>query len=1030
MVVTGLLSALCTLTPFLGAVNAGPAPAVVPRQASGGSLSSCPGYKASNVAKTPSGLKADLTLAGSPCNAYGTDLKDLTLTVEYQTDERLHVLIQDKANQVYQVPSQVFPRPSAQPYSGSGTNGSDLVFNYKESPFSFSVTRRSNGEVLFDSSAASLVFESQYVRLRTSLPANPSLYGLGEHTDPFMLNTTNYTRTIWNRDSYGIPPGTNLYGDHKVYFDHRGSKGTHAVYLLNSNGADIRIDNDGGANQYLEYNLLGGVLDFYFVSGPTPVEAARQFSQVVGKTTLMPYWGYGLHQCRYGYRDIYEVAEVVANYSRAGIPLETMWTDIDYMYLRRTFTLDQERFFFSYVREFVNELHNRHQHYVVMVDPAVAYQNSSTFNDGLDLDVYVKRTNGSVFEGVVWPGRTVYPDWFHPNAQKFWTNEFAKFFDEGSGVDIDALWIDMNEASNFCPYPCSDPVGYAIQQGDPPRPPPIRMGSPRPLPEFGPDFQLRCRAEVTFNVNATTFYGENIVLLGNIPSMGSNDISNAVALSADTYPIWSVTIDVPADVDISYQYLRAEPDGSYIYESTNRTIRGGDCNSTGQVTNDEITTSSPTGSSKVKRNIAAVNAPAVNARRQTAGNQKGLPGRDLISPAYEINNAAGSISNHTLQSDLVHYGGWVDYDTHDLYGAMMSEASRQAMLARRPGLRPMVITRSTFSGSGRQVGHWLGDNLSLWSHYLFSISGLLQFNALYQFGMVGSDVCGFGMSTNVLLCARWAMLGAFSTFYRNHADIAGISQEFYRWPIVEQAAKNAIEIRYKLLDYIYTAVNTQHADGTPALQPMFFVYPEDAKCNALQYQYFYGPSLMVAPVTQENSTTTEIYLPNDLFYDYYTQEPVHGQGSTVTLTDVAYDTIPLYYRGGSIVPQRVESAITTTALRTKDFELIIAPSANGTARGSLYLDDGVSIEQPATSDIKFEYSGRTLKMSGTFGYSTKSAIAGITILGSGSGNGTSGGYGGYGSYGGHHSYPGHRGKPRGHMMKHRIPLTGPTTIHI
>lgn len=150
-------------------------------------------------------------------------------------DTRLHVLIQDAANQVYQVPSSVFARPSAE---GNYTSaGCDLTFNYVENPFSFSVTRGSSGEVLFDTSAASLVFESQYLRLRTSLPESPSLYGLGEHTDPFMLNTTNYTRTIWNRDAYEVPPGTNLYGDHPVYFDHRGANGTHGVFLLNSNGS-------------------------------------------------------------------------------------------------------------------------------------------------------------------------------------------------------------------------------------------------------------------------------------------------------------------------------------------------------------------------------------------------------------------------------------------------------------------------------------------------------------------------------------------------------------------------------------------------------------------------------------------------------------------------------------------------------------------------------------------------------------------------------------------------------------------------
>jgi alpha-glucosidase len=95
-------------------------------------------------------------------------------------DERLHVKIQDPANEVYQVPNTVFERPTS---SGGSSNGSDLEFKYKEDPFSFSVVRRKSGEVLFDTSAAPIVFENQYVRLRTSLPDNPSLYGLGEHSD-------------------------------------------------------------------------------------------------------------------------------------------------------------------------------------------------------------------------------------------------------------------------------------------------------------------------------------------------------------------------------------------------------------------------------------------------------------------------------------------------------------------------------------------------------------------------------------------------------------------------------------------------------------------------------------------------------------------------------------------------------------------------------------------------------------------------------------------------------------------------------
>jgi alpha-glucosidase len=189
---------------------------------------------------------------------------------------------------VYQVPTSVLPRPNAT--DGGSASSSKIVFNHTDNPFSFTVSRPS-GEVLFDTSGSSIVFESQYLRLRTSLPKNPNLYGLGEHSDSFRLNTTNYTRTLWSRDAYGIPQGTNLYGNHPVYIDHRGENGTHGVVFVNSNGMDIKINDTQG--QYLEYNTLGGVLDFYFVAGPSPLEVSQQIADVVGKPTMHAYWTFG-----------------------------------------------------------------------------------------------------------------------------------------------------------------------------------------------------------------------------------------------------------------------------------------------------------------------------------------------------------------------------------------------------------------------------------------------------------------------------------------------------------------------------------------------------------------------------------------------------------------------------------------------------------------------------------------------------------------------------------------------------------------
>lgn len=169
-------------------------------------ISQCPGYQASNVRQTGSTITAQLALAGPPCNAYGDDLSNLTLRVEYQTDTRLHVLIEDAAQQVYQVPESVFPRPEA-----SGSNDStQLQFTWTENPFSFAVVRKETNETLFNTAGQAIVFESQYLRLRTSVPTEPNLYGLGEHSDPFLLNRSNGVRTLWSRDAYGIPAGSNL----------------------------------------------------------------------------------------------------------------------------------------------------------------------------------------------------------------------------------------------------------------------------------------------------------------------------------------------------------------------------------------------------------------------------------------------------------------------------------------------------------------------------------------------------------------------------------------------------------------------------------------------------------------------------------------------------------------------------------------------------------------------------------------------------------------------------------------------------
>ncbi|KAE8355353.1 putative alpha/beta-glucosidase agdC [Aspergillus coremiiformis] len=841
-----MLASLLLLVPLAGAVVIGSRANTPP----------CPGYKASNIQETDHAVTADLTLAGTPCNTYGKDLQNLKLLVEYQTDERLHVKIYDAEECVYQVPEKVLPRVAD---SDGSRKDSALKFEYQAVPFSFTVKRKD--EVLFNSSASNLIFQSQYLKLRTWLPDHPHLYGLGEHTDALHLPTTNYTRTFWNRDSYGIPENSNLYGTHPVYYDHRSQSGTHGVFLLNSNGMDVRIDKTENGKHYLEYNTLGGIFDFYFFTGSNPKEASIEYAKIVGLPAMQSYWTFGFHQCRYGYRDVYQVAEVVYNYSKADIPLETMWTDIDYMDRRRVFTLDPDRFPLKKMRELVDYLHDHDQHYIVMVDPAVSVSDNGAFNRGSAKGVFLKNQNGSLYKGAVWPGVTAYPDWFHPDVQDYWNDEFNAFFHAETGVDIDGLWIDMNEAANFCSYPCTDPEKYASQNNLPPAPPPVRPSNPRPLPDFPADFQ---------------------------------------------------------------------PFAKRIYQA-----------------------------------------------------KHGLEGRNLINPPYTIRNGAGSLSNKTINTDIVHAGeGYVEYDTHNLYGTMMSASSREAMQHRRPDVRPLVITRSTYAGAGREVGHWLGDNFSKWSHYRISIAEALAFASMFQVPMVGSDVCGFGGNTTEELCARWASLGAFFPFYRNHNELGSISQEFYIWPSVQESARKAIDIRYRLLDYIYTLFHRQTQTGEPFLQPMFYLYPEDTNTFTIDLQFFYGDAILVSPVTSQGRTSVDAYFPDDIFYDWYTGIPVRGQGANITLRDLDITDIPLHIRGGTIIPIRSSSAMTTTELREESFQLIVAPGLDGTASGSLYLDDGESLQQEATLEVQFEYRNGILRVDGKFQRHIN-VLESVTLLGPG-----------------------------------------------
>lgn len=172
------------------------------------------------------------------------------------------------------------------------------------------------------------------------------------------------------------------------------------------------------------------------------------------------------------------------------------------------------------------------------------------------------------------------------------------------------------------------------------------------------------------------------------------------------------------------------------------------------------------------------------------------------------------------------------------------------------------------------------------------------------------------------------------------------------------------------MDYIYTALHQAHLDGTPVLQPLWYMYPKDPNTFPIDLQFFFGDSILVSPVTEENATAVSIYLPDDIFYDFLSLVPVRGDASTILLQNVNFTSIPVHIRGGVVLPLRAQGAMTTTELRGTDFDLVVAPGIDGEASGSLYIDDGISITPDATTEVTMTFKDGTLSVKGDFEYPT------------------------------------------------------------
>ncbi|CAL5338768.1 unnamed protein product [Camellia sinensis] len=440
------------------------------------------GYRLISIEESPDGGLVGHLQIKEKNSIYGPDIPHLQLHVKHETDNRLRVHITDAEKQRWEVPYTLLPRdqptPSKQtigrsrknPVTASEFSGSELIFSYTADPFAFSVKRKSNGQTLFNSSSdqsdpyGDLVFKDQYLEISTKLPKDASLYGLGENTQPHGIKLyPNDPYTLYTLDVSAINLNTDLYGSHPVYMDLRNVGGeayAHGVLLMNSNGMDVFYR--GGS---LTYKVIGGILDFYFFSGPSPLDVVDQYTALIGRPAPMPYWALGFHQCRWGYHNLSVVEDVVENYKKAKIPLDVIWNDDDHMDSHKDFTLSSANYPRPKLLAFLEKIHSQGMKYIVLIDPGIAVNSSyGVYQRGIADDVFIKY-EGKPYLAQVWPGAVNFPDYLNPKTVDWWVDEIKRFHEL---VPVDGLWIDMNEASNFCSGLCTIPKGKQCPTGSGP----------------------------------------------------------------------------------------------------------------------------------------------------------------------------------------------------------------------------------------------------------------------------------------------------------------------------------------------------------------------------------------------------------------------------------------------------------------------------------------------------------------------------------------------------------------------------------
>ena len=300
------------------------------------------------------------------------------------------------------------------------------------------------------------------------------------------------------------------------------------------------------------------------------------------------------------------------------------------------------------------------------------------------------------------------------------------------------------------------------------------------------------------------------------------------------------------------------------------------------------------------------------------------------------------------------------------YPLMVSQAVSEGQRETSSDKRVCILTRSAFPGQQRYgIINWSGDIGGTWEVFRIQIVAGLNYT-ITGFPYWTTDIGGFfrpGRSQYTdekyhELLTRWYQWGTFNPIFRMH----GYMTETEPWKYgqkVEDNMRKMLNLRYQLLPYIYSEAWQITKNGSTIMRPLVMDFNGDTAAVNSKFQYMFGKSLLVAPVTEANVNQWNVYLPIDAdWFDFWTGK--HFAGGQTIKTDAPLDKIPLFVKAGSVIP--MGKVIQSSAEKSDTLEIRVYEGAD--ARFELYEDEGdnYNYEKGLYSTITFRWDDKAQKL--------------------------------------------------------------------